>query len=245
MAKPSAVKDGHLTLPLFHGTSSLHYDSIRLTGLGGRDVVEEMGIGNAARVLLEMSANFAQEQDWLFDIDSCRRIASDPATDRLGETKSGFFFSYRYGGTYLSASRETAAMYSFLYDGGGEALTHILKLHRRLVAARPEVVAIGELASLVEFANRPAKPLIVEARNVKLEAIRTEQGGGLDYLLESIATALEDPEYYDALVGQHNFELMYQVPSNQLFFHDVRKVREFDDFGGSREILQFSPYEPI
>jgi len=85
------------------------------------------------------------------------------------------------------------------------------------VAARPEVVAIGELASLVEFANRPAKPLIVEARKCQLEAIRTEQGGGLDYLLESIATALEDPEYYDALVGHTNFELMYQVPSNQLF----------------------------
>jgi hypothetical protein len=245
MTKPSAVKNGRLTIPLFHGTSSLHYDSIRLTGLGGRDVVEDMGIRKAARLLLELSADYVREDDWLYDIDSCQRIAADPANDRLADLKSGFFFSCRYGGTYLSASRETAAMYSFLYAGGGEALTHTLKLHRRLLAASPEIVAAEQFAPLVEFANRPAKPLIVEARDVKLEALRTEHGSGLEDLLDRIVDALENPDYYDCLVGQHNFELIQQVPSGQLRFYDVTKVLEFDDIGASREVLQFSPYAAV
>jgi hypothetical protein len=49
MEKKPAVHDGRLTIPLYHGTSMLFYDSIVASGLGGRDIVEESGIRNAAR----------------------------------------------------------------------------------------------------------------------------------------------------------------------------------------------------
>ena len=70
-------------------------------------------------------------------------------------------------------------------------------------------------------------------RDVTLDSLRTEQGGGLDYLLAEIETSLEKGEDYDMLVGQHNFELTQSVRADQLRFHKVCKVRKFDEFGGS------------
>ena len=95
MTKSSVVKDGRLTVPLFHGTSSFFYDSIRSGGLGGRNVVEDMGIRKAARLLLEFSADYHRQDDWLADVDLCKRIAADPANDRLSDRPIGF--SFRYG----------------------------------------------------------------------------------------------------------------------------------------------------
>ena len=157
MTKRSIVEDGRLTVPLFHGTSSLFYDSILSTGLGGRNVVEDLGIRKAARLLLDLCAEYRQEPDWLLDIDACDRIAADPAKDRLSD---GFAFSFRYGGTYVSASRDTAATYALLYKGGGEALTHTLKLHRLLSTVRPDMAGREELSPLIAFAARPGKPVL-------------------------------------------------------------------------------------
>lgn len=204
--------------------------------------MEEMGIRKAARALVDLSTDFGQDEDWILEIRACEDVARDPTCDRLRDVSSGFSFSFRYGGTYLSASRETAASYALLYREGGEALTQCLKLLRRLSEARPGIASREEFAPLVEFTAIPATALVVEARDIEVSALRTEQGDGLEYLLGRIEDALEDPEFYDCLVGQHNFELTQPVPLNQLRFQTVRKFRKYDEIGASREALEFLPF---
>lgn len=242
MNNRSIVNEGRLAVPLFHGTSSLHVASIRSAGLGGRDIVEEMGIRRAAQLLLSLAADFRADEDWLLDVDGCEKIGQDPAHDRLKDTESGFFFSFRYGGTYLSASRETAAEYALLYPNGGEALSHVLKLYRRLAEIKPELIANPSLAPLLSFVREPGAPVVVEARRVPVHLLRTEQGNGMEFLLARMEDALSDTEYYDALVGQHNFELTGPVPATDLRFYSVKKTTEYDGDGGSRPALEFSEF---
>ncbi len=233
------VNDGRLTVPLFHGTSSLFWDSIIRNGLGGRNIVEEMD-PKAAQLLLQLSSGYHHEENWLLAIDGCERIAADPMNDRLDI--SGFFFSFRYGGTYLSASSETAANYALLYSGGGEALTSVLHLYRLLVTVRPDVATHERFMPLIEFASRRARPMLVEANGVELNSLRAEQGGGIEEVLERMESAFEDAEFYDTLVGQANFELTRPMPRDQLKFHNITRIQECDDQGASREVIRLSPF---
>ncbi len=36
------LRDGKLTIPLFHGTNELFLDSIQRYGLGGRNIIQEL-----------------------------------------------------------------------------------------------------------------------------------------------------------------------------------------------------------
>jgi hypothetical protein len=240
MSNLSIVKEGRLTVPLFHGTSSLHLDSIRSAGLGGRNIVEDMGIRRAAQLIASLAADYRADEDWLLDVDACEKIGQDPAHDRLKDTESGFSFSFRYGGTYLSASRETAAQYALLYPNGGEALSYALKLFRRLAKTKPELNTGPCFAPLLSFARQSGTPIVVEARGVPVHMLRTEQGSGTELLLARMGRVPEDTEYYDALVAQHNFELMGPVPAENLRFYSVKRVTEYDGDGGSRQALEFS-----
>lgn len=235
----SIVREGRLTVSLFHGTSTLFYDSILSNGLGGRNIVEDMGIRDAARKLLELSAPYREQEEWMLDINGCDNIAADPANDRVSNNK---LFNFRYGGTYVSASSETASTYASLYASGGEALTHVLKLYRRLSAIFPGMVDSPQFAALASFASKPARPLLVEAAEVEIDSLRSEHGGEIQEILDGMESALEDPEFYDALVGQHNFELTRPVAASQLRFYEPAKITEFDGEGGSREILKLSPF---
>jgi hypothetical protein len=235
------VKDGRLTVPLFHGTSSLFYDSIFSTGLGGRDVVEDMGIRRAAQLLLDLSDEHRHNEEWLRDINACKRIAADPSKDQLSERH--FLFSFRYGGTYLSASSETAARYALLYSAGGEALTYTLKLYQRVLAVMPALATHDQFASLVSFVAKPASPLLVEASGVELSSLRAEQGGGIKEVLHHMEFCFEDPDLYDFAVDQDNFELIHPIPPNHLRFLEVTKVREFDGEGGFRDVIKLTPFK--
>lgn len=210
----------------------------------GRDIVQELGIRRAAKRLMQLAPMARNEDGLILLLDGCQNIVSDPAHDRLVDADSGFFFSFRYGGTYLSASRETAGNYALLYPQGGEALTTVLSLYKQLSAEMPELKLDAELASLQELALQPAKPILVEARDILISSLRAEQGGGMQSLLERIEEALQDPEFYDGLVGQHNFELLEAVPIEQLRFYEVAKVTEFDDAGGSRQVFSFLESKP-
>ncbi len=242
MTESSIVKDGRLTVPLFHGTSSLFYDSILSTGLGGRDIVQDMGIRRAAQLLLDLSHTHRDDEDWLSDIDACKRIAADPSKDQLSERPIGF--NFRYGGTYLSASSQTGARYALLYSAGGEALVYTLKLYQRVLAVMPGLATHDQFASLISFVARPARPLLVEASGVELSSLRAEQGGSTKEILERLERRLyKDPDFYNRRAAQDNFELLHPIPRGRLRFHEVVEVREFDDEGGFRDVIKLTPFK--
>jgi hypothetical protein len=227
-----AIRNGRLTVPLYHGTSSLFYDSIVETGLGGRNVVQDLGVRDAARLLVELSKNWRCEDDWLLDIDCCEHIAKEPSDEGFASVAG---FNFRYGGTYLSPSRDTAIRYALLNSYGSEALTCTLSLYRRLSHASPDLPALSAFSSLTALELALKKPILVEAVDVALSQLRAEQGGGHQRALAQIEWALEDPDLYDAIVAQANFELIQALPPKQLRFYEIRK-RE-----GTGELPELTP----
>lgn len=231
------VKNGRLTVPLFHGTSSLHYESILSHGLGGRNIVEDNGVRAAARELVNFCAPWREHEEWVMDFDACECIAAEPDNPRRG--------NFRYCGTYLSPSRETAATYAFLYHAnGGEALTHVLKLYRKLANARPEMARNPQFAALANFAAKPARPLVIEAVDIEIDALRSEHGGGIEENLKRMESSIEDPDFYEGWNAQHNFELTRPIPESHLRFYEPVKIKEFGENGGSREVLTLTPIRP-
>ena len=200
-------------------------------------MVEEMGIRKMAGMLLELSAEHHDEEHWLDAVHGCRRVAADPAGDRLSSTGG---FSFRYGGMYLSASRHTAAGYALFYPGGGEALTYTMQLYQLLAGSRPELVRNEEFTRLLAFIQRPGRPMLVEASGIDLSLLRTEQGGPIHEVLTRIEAALEDPDFYEDLTGQLNFELTGPVRGDNLRFHNVAEELEWDEAGASERVLRFS-----
>ena len=226
------VRNGRLTVPLFHGTSTLFYDSILASGLGGRNIVEDLGIRDAARLLVTLCEEYQPWPDWRFDADACIRIAEDPTKQELIHNSG---FNFRYGGTYVSASRSTATTYALLYDCGSEALAYSLKLFKKLSSVRPDLTARAEFSIITAFAEKTRKPLVIEAHDVEVGFLRAEQGGDSTQALRCIEDAMcDDPDFYDLLVQQENFELVKPVPPCQLRFYEVKERFESD---GSHHVV--------
>lgn len=242
MAKPLIVQNGRLTIPLFHGTSSLYYESIQSFGLGGRDVVTDMRIRDAARFFLAHCDPYRHQEDWLLAVRGCENVAADPANDRLTDS---WGFNFRYGGTYVSASSETASRYAFGQGvKGGEALNEVLNLAKLVSVHIPAINDNNYVATLIRFSQTLAKPMVVEARDVEVTSLRAEQRGSILEILERMQCASEEESLYDGCVQQENFELTAPVGSNQLRFQIPRRVKEYDEIGCSRELLVLDPFVP-
>jgi hypothetical protein len=219
------IRDGKLTIPLFHGTSTLFYDSIVEFGLGGRDVLSDFGIRAAARLLVELWPIVESDPLWESEMRYCRKIAKDPSEDVLLHDSG---FNFRYGGTYVSPSREDAARYSS--QVGSEALTCILCLLRLLESKRPDLASRQTFTPIRELASQSGTPMIVEALDVNVSFLRAEQGGLADDIMQRIDKALECPEFFDSLISQHNFELLQPIPTRQLRFYRVLKYKDLEGF---------------
>lgn len=95
------VVDGKLTVPLFHGTSTLFYDSILDTGLGGRKIVEDLGLRAAAQEILKYEEQLNALPNWPFEKRFLLKLAEDPTSQNPALHA---VFNFRYGGTYVTPS---------------------------------------------------------------------------------------------------------------------------------------------
>jgi len=219
MRPPRSVLDGKLTVPLFHGTSSLFYESILETGLGGRNMVEELGLRKIAPRLLELGEERLQtDPDWPLDRHFLTKIAPDPSTQTPG---GNFGFNFRYGGTYVTPSRQTAATYALLNKCGSEALACTQKILDKLLPQVPSLATQEPISRIVALAKTPRQPILVEACDVPVALLRAEQGGSCSPCLEFIEHVLADPDIYDMVVQQANFELLAPIPASQLRFYKI------------------------
>jgi hypothetical protein len=219
--RKSLVADGRLTVPLFHGTSTLFYESIVEAGLGGRNIVEDLGLRAVVRSLLELcESELEPDPKWLLDKAFAIKIAANPTVQNLN---GHWGFNFRYGGTYVSASRRTAETYALLYDCGSEALALTLRLLERLSQQRPALAAREEFSRVNVLARKHPEPLLVEARDVEVASLRAEQGGSCAAILERVESALAELDTYDLMVQQENFELLRVVPVASLRFHKIKR----------------------
>jgi hypothetical protein len=217
MMPPKLVVDGKLTVPLFHGTSSLFYDSILETGLGGRNIVGDLGLRAIAQKLLRYEEQLATVPTWPFEKRLLLQIAEDPSSQTPGG-RGGF--SFRYGNTCVTPSKQTAARYALL-NRGSEALAGTLKVLEPLLDQLPSLVADEQFSKILAFSSRPRIPTFIEANDVPEMFLQAEHGGPRGPVLEFIESALSDPETYDTMVQQANFELIRPVPASELQFYKI------------------------
>jgi hypothetical protein len=229
------VVDGKLTVPLFHGTSTLFHSSILETGLGGRNIVEDLGLRALVDELLEYEDQLSTIPNWSWEKRSLLKIAEDPSkqnsTGHVG-------FSFRYGGTCVTPSRRTAARYALLNDCGSEALARTLTVLDALLVQLPSLAAKEPFSKVLAFGRRARAPILIEAHHVPEAFLRAEQGGPCGPVLESIESALSDHEIYDTMVQQDNFELLCPIPASQLRFYKIVSPRSGHD---SLEDLRLEP----
>lgn len=232
MTLPKLVVDGKLTVPLFHGTSTLFYDSILATGLGGRNIFQELGLQAIANELLKYEEQLATMPTWLSEKYFLLKMAGE----QKPRGHSGF--NFRYGGAYVSPSRQAAATYALLNKCGSEALAGTLKVIEELMLRFPGLATLEQFSRVLAFANRPRMPILIEAHDVPEAFLRAEQGGPCGPVLDYIEDNLSDPEIYETMVGQSNFELLSPIPSYQLRFY---KIVSPETAYGSLEDLRLEP----
>jgi hypothetical protein len=235
MMAPKLVVDGKLTVPLFHGTSTLFYDSILETGLGGRNIFEDFGLRAIAQQLLTYEEQLATLPDWLLEKRFLLKMSEDPSSQKLGGHEG---FNFRYGGAYLSPSRQAAARYALFNQCGSEALAGTVKVIEALLLQLPRLAAQEQFARVLAFARRPRAPILIEARDVPEAFLRAEQGGPCGPVLEYIESVLNDREIYDTIVQQSNFELLRPIPASQLHLY---KIVSPQSGYGSLEDLRLEP----
>jgi hypothetical protein len=217
MMPPKLVVDGKLSVPLFHGTSSLFYDSILETGLGGRNVVRHLGLRAIAQKILTYEEQLAIVPAWAFEKRLLLEIAQDPSS-QTPAVHGGF--SFRYGSTCVTPSKQTAARYALL-NRGSEALAGTLRVLEALLDQLPKLTVDEQFSKVLAFSSRSRIPILIEAHDVPEMFLRAEQGGPRGPVLEFIESALSDPEDYDTTVLQANFELLRPIPASQLQFYKI------------------------
>lgn len=217
MMSPKLVVDGKLTIPLFHGTSTLFYDSILETGLGGRNIVGDLGLRAIAQKLLTYEEQLGTVPAWAFEKRLLLEIVQDPSS----QTPAGHGgFSFRYGSTCVTPCKQTAARYALL-NRGSEALAGTLRVLEALLEQLPNLTADEQFSKVHAFSSRSRIPIFIEAHDVPEMFLRAEQGGPRGPVLEFIESALSDPETYDTMVQQANFELLGPIPVAQLQFYKI------------------------
>jgi hypothetical protein len=214
------VKDGVLTIPLFHGTSSLFADSILQNGLGARNPIQEL------RVI-----SFLQRL-----CDTCESIIpTDPrwlkmkwlVEQMIGQENTLF----RHGLAFLSPSRITAVRYAASNPFGSEAISTCATLYQLLAESGRECVLHSEPSTfpIVELLRKPASPVLVEASDVRVSELQGERGQSAQEVvdtMEELASSL-DMKFFQLVSQQSNFSLTRPIKASRLRLYDI-KVTNYD-----------------
>ena len=202
----SIIVNGKLTIPLYHGTSDLFYESIRQVGLGGRNLIREFRVVELLRELITLcETKLPYEEQWLLRMQTAGWIAQ--------QNVSRGVLNFRHGSVYLTLSRYTATNYATSSEYGSEALAHFMMLWNRLrenqINLPPEISVEAQL--IIEFADRPRVPILIKVVGVPETILAAEKGGPASDLFERIEK-LAQGDSVSVMCQQENFELLEPIP---------------------------------
>jgi hypothetical protein len=228
-----------LQIPLFHATSTLFESSIREFGLGGRDLLRELGIREAAVELLRYADRACPPSG--INVDSLSMSAHELLEDLIShssvapETDEVRLFTllrvcyglakkadrrpdvgcanFRYGQIYATVSRDSALSWTRNVEFGSEALTNVIDLFRVLAQRFPELRESSALSKILEFTMPGSRPLLVEIVNAPIDDLRTDRGEAPD---EYLRMCDETSPH-----SQLSFEIVKTIPCEQLLIHDL------------------------
>lgn len=201
-----------MPVPLYHGTSKLFLPSIQSGGLGAKDPNVTF---RTREMLVEMAS--AREWNWHEDPDllAIRYIVDQRVT-------SGGF-NFRHGSSYLSPSKTTAVRYALSNRFGSELLSATFCMFEKLKAydlhrAHEIIEKYPELLKLHEM---PYQPLLVEALDIPIRNLRSEDGEDPTHTLSMLR---EDADGLDRLIWQQlNFELTAPHSTINLKYYCIKR----------------------
>lgn len=209
-------QDGYLTFPLYHGTSTLYRDSIKKHGLGGlRDTtLFDFGLLEQFAILLDAPKN---KTDWWQMNDFVVKAMIEQGV-------SGGGFNFRYGGLYLSSSRQTAQMYA-RSPKGSELISHIFLAYEALKSVNPDEAdrLLPREHPLTKLFEQPSRPMLITINKIKAYGLTTEHGNSIDQQLAEMKAAREETEAHLMEVSwqQRNFAFAGTLEPQELFFDEL------------------------
>jgi len=193
-------KHGYLTIPLYHGTSSIFIESIINNGLGAISQNTNYDIELFTKIC---SAH--RKSDWQSDWWK----ENSYTWESMLNQKTGKFSNFRYGGTYLSPSRENASGYALNNSHGSELLSTIIDALKNLEKfdlkyAYKLIPKNHWIRSVILLEH---KPVLITIHRIKIADLKTEKDQSVFDLLEEMSSLLEQlPEIAtDILWSQNNF----------------------------------------
>lgn len=206
--------NGQMLVPLYHGTSKIFLDSIQESGLGAKDP----NIMFKSHELLTEMFNL-EGWNWSDDPELLTiRYIVDQSVSIGG-------FNFRHGNTYLTPSKLTAVRYALTNRLGSELLSTTISLFDRL-KVRDEGKAC-EVASkypiISGLLSLEHQPLLVEALQVPIRSLRSEQGDAPEVVIDQINNSPDgmDSKLFHVVFQQHNFELIYSLPAENLRYYEI------------------------
>ena len=197
------IKDGLLTIPLFHGTSTLFLDEILTKGLGVVDPIKKYGTMETLEKLIHkgfeyieyLPKNIPGVISGHIYLNHCKIYVNQPSGN----------FNYRYGSVYLSPSKITAVKYS-RNKYGSEHISNTINLYLYLKEYSVPVELDNDFLNHIK--NRSYQPVVIMASGIQVPWLKPERKNEtIDSQFEWIQSL--DMEEFDEMTQQTNFELCH------------------------------------
>lgn len=219
----------------WHGTSTIFLKSIRKTGLGAINPSRDWKLLDLLTFLYNEIIRLKIDHE-VFDIHRASIAAAvSQSTLDYGDLKLNF----QHDGVYISASSIRAATYACENHVGSELLQKCMVLLSILISTgtEPEIPKELDILQLRQYLNVPAKPIMIEIRQVADSDLQFEDGTDAAEKLSDLREVfprLPIPQQFEKLQF-YNFRLLKPVPPELLHIYEV-------DFEGSVQTRDFQFY---
>ena len=175
------IKDGQLTFPLYHATSSLFRESILKHGLGGHDPINELKVVELLCKLIDHKKNYPiKEGLWFYLENMAQQIVSSGS-------------NWQHGQVYLTSSRLAANNYA-KHQYGSELITETLNLYLKL--GRPDCITAEDHPVLKLLGTDP-KPIVFKLNSMPISILAGEKGDDIHKVLSIYEECLQDDSRND------------------------------------------------
>jgi len=196
------IKDGRLTFPLYHATSTLFRESILKRGLGGHDPIRELKVIELLRKLIEHEIFHPLKDGLWFYLES---MAKQKVTDGA---------NWQHGQVYLTTSRWTANNYS-KHKYGSELITETLNLYLKL--GSPTCFTAEDFPVLNLLASDP-QPVVFKLESVPVSILAGEKGNDVNEVVAVYEKFLQEDSQ------DENFNFLSSLESYNICFRMLRPI---------------------
>ena len=176
------IKDGKLSIPLYHGTTSAFVNSIKEHGLGSVDPLDKID----AKLLMKELFELAEKQGWTDDNWlEYRKLLKPLVTQDRNQA-----YNFQHGGAYLTYSRELAEKYALENPFGCEYLQYLRVFIQLLLQRGVHEVEKYFDHPVLEFWQKPNDPYIITLEQLDIESLEPENDVDLEKQLVSIESQI-------------------------------------------------------